>query len=104
MSGSVKDDVTALWLSDLLASDPVGAPRAYIDRVREALTGATLADAGVFDMAQVKRLVDQHQSGLRDHGPAIWSLVMFESFLRQVHGRSRVMPRVQPPSYAEAAG
>jgi asparagine synthase (glutamine-hydrolysing) len=26
--------------------------------------------------------VDQHQSGLRDYSTALWTLLMFESFLR----------------------
>ena len=38
-------------------------------------------------MATVARLLDQHQSGERDHSAALWSLSMFEAFLRQVHGR-----------------
>jgi asparagine synthase (glutamine-hydrolysing) len=37
-------------------------------------------------MARVARLLDQHQSGERDHSAALWSLSMFEASLRQVHG------------------
>jgi hypothetical protein len=37
-------------------------------------------------MATVARLLDQHQSGERDHSAALWSPSMFEAFLRQVHG------------------
>ena len=55
------------------------------ERVREALTSETLGDTGLFDMAFIESLVDQHQSGVREHSAAIWSLVMFESFLRKVH-------------------
>ena len=33
----------------------------------------------------LERLVDQHQSGEREHSAVLWSLLMFESFLRQVH-------------------
>ena len=55
------------------------------DRVREALTGPTLAETGMFDMDYVRTLVDQHQSGAREHGAPLWSPSMFESFLRQVH-------------------
>ncbi len=53
------------------------------ERVREALTSQYLADTGAFNMKFVKRLVDEHQSGQREHSAAIWSLLMFESFLRQ---------------------
>jgi asparagine synthase (glutamine-hydrolysing) len=56
------------------------------ERVRETLCGSVLSDCGLFDMATVARLLDQHQSGERDHSAALWSLSMFEAFLRQVHG------------------
>ena len=52
-------------------------------RVRESLTGPTLADAGLFNIDFVATLVDQHQTGLRDHSAVIWALIMFESFLRR---------------------
>ena len=56
------------------------------DRVRVALTDGALAETGLFDMDFVVGLVDRHQSGRSEHSAAIWALVMFESFLRQVHG------------------
>ena len=54
-------------------------------QLRDVLTGPTLAETGMFDMNVVRGLVDAHQSGLRDHSAALWALVMFDSFLRQVH-------------------
>ena len=54
------------------------------DRVRQAVTGPTLAETGYFDPAALTRLVDQHQSGARDHSAPLWSLLMFESFLRGI--------------------
>jgi len=36
-------------------------------------------------MAFVALLLDQHQSGRRDHSPTLWTIAAFESFLRQVH-------------------
>jgi len=56
------------------------------ERVRETLCGSVLSDCGLFDMATVTKLLDQHQSGERDHSAVLWSLSMFEAFLRQVHG------------------
>lgn len=50
--------------------------------VRDGVTGAAMRETGFFDMATLTRLVDQHQSGLRDHGAVLWVLLMFESFLR----------------------
>ena len=54
-------------------------------RVRSDLSGPVLRQSGLFDMATIASLLDQHQSGRRDHSPALWSLSMFEGFLRQVH-------------------
>jgi asparagine synthase (glutamine-hydrolysing) len=54
-------------------------------RVRERLSGALLGESGLFEMAAVARLLDQNESGRRDHSAALWSLLMFEAFLRQVH-------------------
>ena len=55
------------------------------DRVRSALGGSRLAETGMFDTGYLTTLVDQHQSGEREHSAVLWSLMMFESFLRQVH-------------------
>ena len=33
--------------------------------------------------ARLRWLVDQHQSGARDHSAPIWSLLMFDAFLRR---------------------
>ncbi len=52
------------------------------DRVREALLGETMARSGLFNQAFLEQMVNQHQSGLRDYSAAIWSLLMFEAFLR----------------------
>ncbi len=54
--------------------------------VRDALTGETLSDSGLFQEKTVERFLDQHQSGLRDHSAILWSLLMFESFLRGQQG------------------
>ena len=55
------------------------------DRVRASLTCGKLSETGYFDMDFIAKQVDQHQAGTRDHSAMIWALVMFESFLRQVH-------------------
>jgi len=61
-------------------------------RVRDAATGSAMADSGMFDMNYVGTLVDQHQSGMRDHSAALWALVIFDGFLRQVHGVEPAAP------------
>ena len=52
------------------------------DRVRKALLGETLAATGYFNEAYLRTMVDEHERGTRDHSAAIWTTLMFESFLR----------------------
>ncbi len=54
------------------------------EHVRGRLLDGSLADTGIFDMATVGTLVSQHQSGLRDHSAVLWSLLIYESFNREV--------------------
>ncbi len=57
------------------------------DRVRKAILGPILAETGVFNMQFLEEMLDQHQSGRRDYSAPLWTLLMFESFLRNVvHG------------------
>ena len=51
------------------------------DEVRSSLLGPVMSDSGLFDGRALKRIVDQHQSGVRDHSAPIWTLLMFERFL-----------------------
>ena len=53
------------------------------ERVRGAVLGPHLAGSGWFDRDYLTRLVDEHQSGRRDHATALWTLLMFEAFLRR---------------------
>ncbi len=62
------------------------------ERVRSAVLGPVLADTGFFDGAALRALVEQHQSGRRDHSAALWSLLMFESFMRRVYGGANPSP------------
>jgi len=45
-----------------------------------------LAGTGWFDARYLRRLVEDHQSGVRDYSAPLWTLMMFESFLRNVMG------------------
>jgi asparagine synthase (glutamine-hydrolysing) len=56
-------------------------------RVREAVLGERLADTGWFERCTLARLVDEHQSSTHDHSALLWSLLMFDAFLRQVSDR-----------------
>lgn len=57
------------------------------ERTREALLGQRMADAGYFDPDQLRNMVRQHQSGQRDFSAPLWTLLMFEAFLRQQERR-----------------
>lgn len=52
-------------------------------RVREALLGPTLADTGIFNTAYLREMVEMHESGRRDYSAPLWTLLMFEAFLRK---------------------
>jgi asparagine synthase (glutamine-hydrolysing) len=52
----------------------------------DAVLGPVLADTGWFNAACIRRIVEDHHSGRRDHSAPLWSLMMFESFLRNVMG------------------
>jgi asparagine synthase (glutamine-hydrolysing) len=54
--------------------------------VRKAVLGPVLADTGWFNESYLRRLVEDHQSGVRDYSTPLWTLLMFESFLRNVMG------------------
>jgi asparagine synthase (glutamine-hydrolysing) len=58
--------------------------------VRNAVLGPVLADTGWFNVGYLRRLVDDHQSGLRDNSATLWTVLMFESFLRNVMGAGTV--------------
>jgi asparagine synthase (glutamine-hydrolysing) len=54
--------------------------------VRQTVLGNVLSETGWFEPAYLRRLVDDHQSGRRDYSAPLWTLMMFESFLRNVMG------------------
>ena len=53
--------------------------------VNTALSSGLLLETGWFERRFIKSAFEQHISGLRDHSRLIWSLLMFEAFLRDVH-------------------
>ncbi len=66
-------------------------------RVRETILGRAMTDAGYFDTAFLRRLVDRHESGTGDHSAALWALLMFESSLRSLGSiRSPASSRAGP--------
>jgi len=53
-------------------------------RVRDAVLGPRLEMTGWFNRSYLEHLVQAHQSGARDYSAPLWTLLMFEAFLRQV--------------------
>ncbi|MDD5297579.1 MAG: amidotransferase 1, exosortase A system-associated [Rhodocyclaceae bacterium] len=54
------------------------------ERVRTAVLGDRLAQTGMFNPEYLEHLVQAHQTGKRDYSAPLWSLLMFEAFLRKV--------------------
>jgi len=51
-------------------------------RVRDAVLGERLRDTGWFNRRYLEHLVDSHESGMRDYSAPLWTLLMFDAFLR----------------------
>ena len=63
--------------------------------VRSRLLDGMLEEVDLFDMDFVTFLLDEHASGISDFSTAIWALLMFESFLRNVHEHSAEHPAAE---------
>jgi asparagine synthase (glutamine-hydrolysing) len=59
--------------------------------LREILDPDRLRAVGLFDPHAVARLVAGHQSGARDHGKLLWSLVVFEQWRAHYLGDGRLV-------------
>ncbi len=52
-------------------------------RVRDQLLGGPMLETGWFNHDAIRQIVDQHETGQRDHSTPIWVLLMFAAFLRK---------------------
>ena len=52
------------------------------ERVRSAVLGERLADTALFNRDYLEHLISAHHSGARDYSAPLWTLLMFEAFLR----------------------
>ena len=68
-------------------------------RVRDAVLGPRLEATGWFNRGYLQHLVDAHQNGTRDYSAPLWTLLMFEAFLRSV-ATPVAIPRSMGPSPA----
>ncbi len=72
------------------------------ERVREAVLGGTLAETGYFDATALQRMLRDHDSGLRDYSHPLWTVLMFEAFLRRAsRGDEAGLPPVRRERMAE---
>ena len=56
------------------------------ERVREAVLGGPMGDTGWFNRVTLKKILDEHERGLRDYSAPLWTILMFDAFLRNVAG------------------
>lgn len=52
------------------------------ERLKNAITGPRLAESGYFNPARLRSMLEKHQSGQRDFSAPLWSLLMFDAFLK----------------------
>ena len=65
-------------------------------RVRDELLGGPMLETGWFNPDAIRQIVEQHESGVRDHSTPIWVMLMFDAFLRNV--ADGTANRLQGPS------
>jgi asparagine synthase (glutamine-hydrolysing) len=63
--------------------------------VRDRVLGPLLAETRMFESRTLQQLVDGHQSGASDFSAPLWTLLMFDAFLRNA-GASGEMPMEDP--------
>lgn len=53
------------------------------EKVRSNLLSSEMLESGLFNRNYLEALVNHHQSGIRDYSASIWTLMMFQSFLKK---------------------
>jgi asparagine synthase (glutamine-hydrolysing) len=53
------------------------------DTMKRAVLNPALLDTGIFNPNYLKLMVDEHQSSIKDHSTTLWSVLMFDAFLRK---------------------
>ena len=51
-------------------------------KMQAAVLSERMLSSGIFDETQLKRLVNDHSRGLKDNSAALWTLMMFDGFLK----------------------
>jgi len=65
--------------------------------MQDTLAAGSLAEAGIFDAAQIARLQGEHLSGARKHSKVLFSLLMFQLWLaRQREAAAPAVGQTRP--------
>ncbi|RJG49459.1 XrtA/PEP-CTERM system amidotransferase [Motilimonas pumila] len=56
-------------------------------KLKQALSSGLMSQTQLFNQDYLNTLVEQHLSGRRDHSAALWTLLMFEAFLKKQAGQ-----------------
>ena len=59
-------------------------------RLRSALLEGPVVEGGWLNPVVVRELVEQHESGRADHSTPLWTLLMFDAFLRNTLGEAQL--------------
>jgi asparagine synthase (glutamine-hydrolysing) len=59
------------------------------ERARASLLAGPVLEGGWLNPSVVRQLLDEHQSGARDHSTPLWTLLMFDAFLRHCYGETQ---------------
>ncbi len=54
------------------------------ERIKQTILSEAFLDSGFFNAEYIKEMIDLHHSGKRENSSAIWTLMMLESFQRQI--------------------
>jgi asparagine synthase (glutamine-hydrolysing) len=61
-------------------------------RLQESVLGERLAGTGLFDPAMLREMVEAHGTGRRDYSTPLWTVLMFDAFLRNVMEEGAAVP------------
>ena len=53
------------------------------DKARRLLLSTKMRDSAFFNMKHIEKMLSEHTSGIKNHDTALWSLLIFSSFLEK---------------------
>jgi asparagine synthase (glutamine-hydrolysing) len=102
LEGKLSDDI--LYRKKMGFSIPLGAwlRGPLREKVRAAVLNPDLLDTGYFNESYLRTMVEQHNAGTRDHTVSLWSVLMFDAFLR-TNGAGSTVPAMETRDHAYPA-